>query len=305
MKVLRKLDLASREKVLDLINVATIHDGIPPIADHVLLHLRHGGDRADTHILFEDSGPLVGYAHLDTTDEVEGPSAELFIHPHYRKQSYGRQLLSHIRDIAGPRLRLWSHGDLPGAQTLATHSGFFRVRTVIHMQMALSDVPQPRATTSIRNFLPGIDNAEWLALNNAIFKNHPEQGQWRIQDLEIRIAEDWFDPQGFLLATDNEKIMGFCWTKIHGGHSHNHGHDQPDHDHEALGEIYSMGVAPAYAQRGIGRDITLAGLHYLRYRGVHSAILYVDELNNSARNLYQSIGFYESGRDVLYRLSGH
>jgi hypothetical protein len=39
--------------VLHLINRTTNHDGTPPIAEHILLHLRYGGDKADSHLLVE------------------------------------------------------------------------------------------------------------------------------------------------------------------------------------------------------------------------------------------------------------
>ena len=68
-----------------------------------------------------------------------------------------------------------------------------------------------------------------------------------------------------------------------------------------MGEIYIMGINPDYSGRGIGKDIALAGLHHLHYQGLNSVLLYVDETNSSAINLYTSIGFTESGRDVLYR----
>ena len=307
MKVLSHLDQASQSQVLDLIEAARSHDGIPPLADHVLLHLRHGGDRADNHIIHTVSinspdDTIVGYAHLDTTDEVEGPSAELVIHPDYRHRGYGKALLERIKELAGKRLRLWSHGDLPGAQNLTIHNGFHRVRTVIQMQRPLNDdIPFPNPTTTIRSFLLDIDNDEWLKLNNRIFAGHPEQGRWTNNDLAIRTHEAWFDDRGFLLAIDQSKIIGFCWTKIHGGHTHSHGESNDHHDHEPIGEIYIMGIDPSYFRQGIGKDIALAGLHHLRYQGLNSVLLYVDETNSSAINLYTSIGFTESGRDVLYR----
>ena len=307
MKVLSHLDQATQSQVLDLIEAARSHDGIPPLADHVLLHLRHGGDRADAHIIHTASinspnDTIVGYAHLDTTDEVEGPSAELVIHPDYRHRGYGKELLERVKELAGKRLRLWSHGDLPGAQNLTIHNGFHRVRTVIQMQRPLNDdIPFPNPTTTIRSFLLDIDNDEWLKLNNRIFAGHPEQGRWTNNDLAIRTHEAWFDDRGFLLAIDQSKIIGFCWTKIHGGHTHSHGESMDHHDHEPIGEIYIMGIDPSYSGRGIGKDIALAGLHHLRYQGLNSVLLYVDETNSSAINLYTSIGFIESGRDVLYR----
>ena len=33
--------------------------------------------------------------------------------------------------------------------------------------------------------------------------------------LRAREQEAWFDPEGFLLAFDDEGLAGFCWTKVH------------------------------------------------------------------------------------------
>ncbi|MEY3318406.1 MAG: mycothiol synthase, partial [Actinomycetota bacterium] len=62
------LDPEKQREVLALIASATDVDGIPPVAEHVLLHLRHGGDKEDFHLLAEENGEILGYAHLDLTD---------------------------------------------------------------------------------------------------------------------------------------------------------------------------------------------------------------------------------------------
>lgn len=299
---LSHLDDKTQGEVLALISNATDHDGVPPVSEHVLLHLRHGGDKADTHFVATNENQVVGYAHLDLTDEVEGPSAELVIHPQHRKKGYGQELLKALHDASGNNLRLWSHGDLPGAKNIAEHNGFKKVRTVIQMRRSLNDsIPELTKDVPIRNFLPGIDNDEWVALNNKSFANHPDQGNWSARDLEIRTKEDWFDPQGFLIAEENQKMIGFCWTKVHGGHSHKHSEHEAHHDHDPIGEIYIMGVDPEYSGKGIGKAITIAGLRHLRYQGIFSAMLYVDADNTTAIKLYQSLDFTEWGRDVLYR----
>ena len=302
--ILRKdhLDPKLQSEVLELIANASDVDGIPPVAEHVLLHLRHGGDKADSHFiaLYEDQ--VAGYAHLDLTDQVEGPSAELVIAPKFRKKGIASELLKALTEI--PRLRLWSHGDLPGAKNLALANGFTRVRTVIQMRRSLTDsIPEIDPKINIRSFLPGIDNQAWLELNNRSFTSHPEQSNWSERDLEIRTKESWFDPTGFLIAEIDKKLAGFCWTKVHGGHTHKHSNEEAEHDHDPIGEIYIMGVDPIQQGKGIGRAVTIAGLKYLRYQGIFSAMLYVDEKNTPAIKLYQSLGFKEWGRDVLYRLN--
>jgi len=299
---LTHLNPEHQSQVLSLIARATDHDGVPPVSEHVLLHLRHGGDKADTHFIATQENIVAGYAHLDLTDEVEGPSAELVVHPEHRKSGIGQALLQELQNAAGTTLRLWSHGDLPGAKNIAESNGFARVRTVIQMRRSLNDpIPELSKDIQIRNFLPGIDNKEWIALNNQVFAAHPEQGNWSPRDLEIRTQESWFDPQGFLIAEEKGTMTGFCWTKIHGGHTHKHSAQEEEHDHDPIGEIYIMGVHPSQSGKGIGKAVTVAGLRHMRYQGIFSAMLYVDADNHGAINLYQSLGFTEWGRDVLYR----
>ena len=295
------LNPSQQDRVLKLIADATDVDGIPPVAEHVLLHLRHGGDKSDSHLIAEVEGVIAGYAHLDLTDEVEGPSAELVVAPRFRNQGIGSKLVGELKAISGDRLRLWAHGDLAGAKNIAEKNGFAKSRTVIQMRRSLTDpIPEIDGDTPVRNFLPGIDNEPWIAVNNQAFTGHPEQSNWSVRDLEIRTKESWFDPQGFLIVEIDEKIAGFCWTKIHGGHSHQHSPDELAHDHDPIGEIYIMGVDPRFRGRGIGRAVTIAALKHLRYQGIFSAMLYVDEKNAGAIKLYQSLGFQEWGRDVQY-----
>lgn len=299
---LSHLDPLSQDRVLGLVASVTDHDGVPPLAEHVLLHLRHGGDIADSHFLADISDQLAGYAHLDLTDVIEGPSAEIVVSAEFRNKGIGSALLQAVKEVAGDRLRLWSHGDLPGAQVIAERHGFQRVRTVVQMRRSLGDpIPEIDPSIAIRSFLVGLDEPAWLSLNNIAFAGHPEQADWSERDFQIRRQESWFEPTGFLIAEIDGEMAGFCWTKVHGGHSHQHSPTDPIHDHDPIGEIYIMGVSPKFRQRGVGRAITIAGLRYLRYQGIFSAMLYVDSSNVSAMKLYQSLGFTEWGRDVLYR----
>ncbi|MGZ4613822.1 MAG: GNAT family N-acetyltransferase, partial [Kineosporiaceae bacterium] len=112
-----------------LLHTATDADGVQPLSEHVWLHLRHGGEGPDLNLRLLVGGELVGYAHLDPTDPVAGPSAEIVVHPAFRGHGYGRLLVQAALDAA-PRhqLRLWSHGDHPAARALAESMGFSEVR---------------------------------------------------------------------------------------------------------------------------------------------------------------------------------
>jgi len=290
--------------VLDLINRTTNHDGTPPIAEHILLHLRYGGDKADSHLLVEKDNQVIGYAHLDQTDLVAGPSVELVVDPSYRRARVGKALLSEAIKIRGKSLRLWVHGEQEAAHSLAASFNFEKIRTVMQMSKSLSDIqPLPVIDKEIiiRSFLPGIDSDDWLDLNNRVFKDHPEQGGWQISDLNHRLSEDWFDEKGFFIVEKNKQVIASTWTKVHGAHSHDHG-SEASHAHPAIGEIYITAVDPAYAGLGIGKALTITALNYLKYQGLTDAMLYVDFDNKAALKLYDSLGFKLSSKDILYRL---
>jgi mycothiol synthase len=291
--------------VLDLINRTTHHDGTPPIAEHILLHLRYGGDKADSHLLVEKDNQVIGYAHLDQTDLVAGPSVELVVDPNYRGAGVGKALLSEAIKICGKSLRLWVHGEQEAAHNLAASFNFEKIRTVLQMSKSLTDIqPLPVIDKEIiiRSFLPGIDSDAWLELNNKVFKDHPEQGGWKLSDLNHRLSEEWFDEKGFFIVEQNKQVIASTWTKVHGEHSYDHGSKQ-SHAHPAIGEIYITAVDPAYAGHGIGKALTITALNYLKYQGLTDAMLYVDFDNKAALNLYNSIGFKTIKKDVLYQIN--
>jgi mycothiol synthase len=299
--------------VLALTTAAGDADGAYPLSEHVTLHLRHGGDLPAVHLLARDGDQLVGYAHVDTTDEVEGPSAELCVHPLHRRRGLGRALVLAVMAAADERdparrLRLWAHGDHPSANALALSLGFDRSRVLWQMRRSLfAPVPAPELPDGVvlRPFQPGVDDEDWLRLNERAFAHHPDQGRWTRQDLRIRVAESWFDPAGFLLAQHHGggPLLGFHWTKVHGAL----GRDDPGgpadgdvHHHDPIGEVYVLGVDPDAQAKGLGTALTLAGLRYLRERGLDQVMLYVDE-SASATSLYQRLGFARWSTDVCFR----
>jgi mycothiol synthase len=307
---LQKLTNTQQEAVLKLIAGTTAFDNTPPIAEHILLHLRHGGDKSDSHLLVEQEDQVIGYAHLDQTDLVAGPSVELVVDPKFRGAGVGKQLLAKAIEICGKELRLWVHGDQPAANALATSFGFEKIRTVLQMSRALTDIQQlPKASKKevdqdvvIRSFLPGIDSDAWLSLNNKVFKDHPEQGNWQLSDLNIRLNEEWFDEKGFFLAEVNNKIIGSAWTKIHGSNSIVMKGEGIDHNYHVVGEIYITSIDPKFQGNHLGKALTILSMNYLYHKGLKNVLLYVDQENKTAVNLYKSLGFKMHKKDLLLKI---
>ena len=302
MQHLNHLSKSQQESVLALIKAAHDFDGTPPIAEHVLLHLRHGGDKSDSHIVFENDNQVVAYAHLDTTDLVAGPSVEAVVHPNHRGKGLGSLILNEAIKVCGDKTRIWSHGDLPAAKAIAASLKLERLWSNLLMSKSLGEIQPVTSKYSIRTFIPDLDNQAFLSLNNKVFANYPDQGGWSEDDLRVRLNEAWFDKKGFFVAEDKEELFGFCWTKIHGAHTHSHDGGDDDHGHDALGEIYVLAVNPDYKGQGVGRDLTITGLNYLKYQGLNNVMLYVGVENKPAFNLYKSLGFNEFGSDVMYRV---
>lgn len=140
-------------------------------------------------------------------------------------------------------------------------------------------------------FDPRRDADEWLAVNNAAFAWHPDQGGWTRAVLDARIAEGWFDAEGFRIHRRDGEIAGFCWTKVHPAPG-----SEP-----AIGEIYVIAVAPAFAGHGLGTALTVAGLDWLwTHAATPVAMLYVEHDNHAAVATYRKLGFEVHSDDVAF-----
>ena len=191
-------------------------------------------------------------------------------------------------------VHLWAVRAGPENDDLARALGFEPERDLLQMR-----VPLPLAASVVdatrhlptRPFLAGRDEEAWLDTNNRAFEGHPEQGGWTMAQLRERMAADWVDLDGFLVADapDGDGLIGSCWTKVHRASA------------PVLGEIYVISVDPRFHGQGWGRSLTVAGLVSLAARGVPVGMLYTDATNESAVTLYRSLGFSIDHIDRSYR----
>lgn len=277
--------------VLSLLADAAREDGQQAVSEQGRLQLRGRGREGVSHLLLSVGGELLGYAQLEDTDPVEAPAAELVVHPAHRGQGHGRALGSALLAASGKRLRVWAHGGHAAARHLAQVLGLTLFRELRQMRRSLRDLNLPEpvlpADVTVRAFVPGTDDADWLAVNSAAFAHHPEQGSLTQRDLEDRMAQPWFDPAGFFLAFLGGQLVGFHWTKVHAT--------------DRLGEVYVLGVRPGVQGGGLGKALTTIGLRHLAAQGLPTAMLYVDGDNKAAVSVYERLGFTTYETDLMYR----
>ncbi|WP_217241414.1 mycothiol synthase [Streptomyces sp. AC555_RSS877] len=279
------------EAVLGLLAEAARNDGQQAVSEQGRLQLRGGAREGVSHLLLSVGAELVGYAQLEDTDPVEAPAAELVVHPAHRGHGHGRALGSALLAASGKRLRVWAHGGHSAARHLAQVLGLTLFRELRQMRRSLTDLdladPVLPEGVTVRTFVPGADDAAWLAANAAAFAHHPEQGSLTQRDLDDRKAEPWFDPSGFFLAFRGDELVGFHWTKVHSD--------------ERLGEVYVVGVRPGAQGGGLGKALTAIGLRHLARRGLPTVMLYVDADNKAAVSVYERLGFVTYETDLMYR----
>lgn len=274
--------------VADLLRDVTDHDGVAPLDEPARLELRSTTLRPGVvHLMaYSPDRDLVGYAGILPDGTVQG-----MVDPRHRRRGIGTSLVTAAlsRRREG---RIWAHGALEGAELLLTGLGLRPERTLLTMRADLT-AEVTRAGTQdpeveVRAFRTGWDEDAFVALNARVFAHHPEQGSLTRADLDLRLREPWFDPEGFHLALLDGELVAFVWTKREPGAED--------------AEIYVVGTAEEAQGRGIATRLLTDALARLREQGVRHVQLYVEGDSAAAVHLYERRGFDVAGKDVQFAL---
>ena len=195
--------------------------------------------------------------------------------------------LEEIASQGGGHVHLWVPKPGPVSDRMSASCGLDRGRDLYQMRCPLP-VPGDHPAVTTRPFVPGVDEAAWLQVNNRAFASHPEQGGWDLETVREREREPWFDPAGFLLHESEGRLLASCWTKVH------------DDTDPPVGEIYVISVDPDAQGLGLGKALVLAGLDHLAGLGLSTGMLYVDADNRVAVSLYEHLGFVVDHVDRAY-----
>jgi mycothiol synthase len=290
MDRIRSATPADRTEIDALIARVTVRSDIPALTEYKLRALA-GAVPGRGAVGFAD-GRLVGFAQAawhpgsGQTDHgywaLEAATEPGAVHDVVR-------LLDHTaaQTPEGEPALVWAAD--AGLGDLLRAAGFEEVRRIDRMSVDLPiDFPAALPDgVSIAGFVVGKDEEAWLDVNNRAFAGHPENGAVTLEELQGRMALDWFLAADLLMAWKGGSLVGSCWTKVH---------------EQGIGEIYIIGVAPEATGTGLGRALLTAGAAHLgRNRGCTRLRLYTDTDNVRARKLYESVGLATEFSNRLFR----
>jgi len=265
-------------------------DGHAPIGEQKYLDLLGGNLERSIGRVFDEGNQFIAYVHAIPRIGDDVWVLEAALHPDHRDSVFVREVLATAVDLAinagAGTVRLWVYH--PAVEAVVKELKFHEERQLLQMRLPLPPRFKAVAPGAVRiaTFRVGTDEDSWIEVNNRAFAGHPENGSWNRSILADRMNQDWFDPEGVLMAWKGSRLAGFCWTKVHPA---------------PLGEIYVIAVDPDYQGQSLGTWLTLEGLRYLSGpRNRTTAMLYVDAANRRAVGMYERLGFDQDHMDRSY-----
>lgn len=277
--------------VTGLLSAVEIADSRRPLNDHLWIDLRHGGRAGFAGLIAWEPHTANPVAYCQVSRGNDSWAIDLVVDPHHRYKTFdlGQGLLHEaekiISDEGGGHVHWWVFNSNETHNLLAAQINLKPDRNILQLQVKLplaQEVLDDTKAISTVTYEVGVDDTNWLSVNNRAFADHPEQGGWTIETLSSRLDESWFDSSGMLLHYLEEptrQLAGFCWTKL------------DKLSNPKLGEIYIIAVDPDHHNKGLGRSLTVAGLNYLATAGATTGMLFVDKENTAAISMYSKIGF--------------
>ncbi|MFC2005897.1 GNAT family N-acetyltransferase [Chloroflexota bacterium] len=214
---------------------------------------------------------------------------DCWVHPEHRGRELAGKLLGYAMHRAKELGAKVAHVNITEDNVIAkrvlSKLGFECVRRFLELRLDITEVPQQdidRAVLSCCHLQFG-GEGELTRIQNRCFADTWGYNPNTVEAITHRISLNSCSPEDIVLNYDGDKVTGYCWMDITGGGS------------TAIsgrrGRIFMLGVDPDYRGRGVGKRVLLAGLAYLKSKGLQVAELTVDSDNKVACALYKAVGF--------------
>lgn len=248
------------------------------------------------HDLFiaEISGRIVGYLDITSEARIGRAILECLVLPEHRQQGVCRKLYSQ----AVPRMKALGakvahvniHEDNNLARSVLEQMGFSFVRRFHELEVNLDIISDSRLSISstIRPLQAG-EEALLTEIQNRSFNGYWGYNPNTVEEIRYAISTASHTLEGICLALDKDRPFGYFWVRI-----------EHDKQGKRRGRVSMLGTDPDHRGKGIGRELLLAGLSYLKSRRLRVAQLTVDSENLVAESLYRSVGFKKVDSSLWY-----
>lgn len=249
----------------------------------------------------ELEGKLVAYGVA-----LEQPSQRctlyVVVHPSQRQKGLGSQLLEltlvRAREVGSKTILVYANEHNSASNLFLKHHGFVEAGSSGAMKASASiEVP-------LFEFPAGFTLKRYSEVNEPriLLKalNICYEGMWGHQHNDNPSKEELKSPRFLkyytvedilLLFEGNDAVIGICSLKMQG-------------KKEGNGEVSDLldgpGVVQKYREKGYQRQLVLAGIRYLRQKGIHPITLEFWGDNENALSIYRSLGFEMINRFVAY-----
>jgi mycothiol synthase len=239
---------------------------------------------------------IVGYIDIEAELAIPRVVLDCTVHPAYRGKGLATKLFSRavnrIRELGVKAIHVNIRQDNVVAVKTLTKLGFSLIRQFLELRLDVGHADAFDTHTAIewRYLQPGQED-ELAKLQNRAFASAWGYNSNTVETIAFRINQNTSSPRDIVLAYDQGRAVGCCWTGII---------CEEGMPSVRKGRIHMLGVDPNHIGKGMGRELMVIGLNRLRERGLGIAELTVDGENKAACALYQSLGFNVRARTLWY-----
>jgi len=240
---------------------------------------------------------IVGY--MDVTPELTIGRIILdgWIHPEHRRKGLATKLLDYAvrrgKELGARVAQVNIAEDNAIASKALSRSGFKPVRRFFELKLdtvRVSGQDVEQAALGCCHLEAGEED-RLTGIQNRAFAGSWGYNPNTVEEIVYRTNLRNCSPEDVVLVYDGDDVIGYCWTGVT---------CEGEVIGEGEGRILMIGSDPDYRGKGVGKKVLLAGLAYLKNKGVGTVGLLVDSENKVACGLYRSIGFEVSRRNLWY-----
>lgn len=238
---------------------------------------------------------LVGFAIVARELAIGRTVASGGVLEHRCNEGTGRKLVNRVVEYSSSLNASVLHIEVPSDGVQAVHilesEGFQEVKCFWKMRWDGSKIPPVRLPDGFefRSFKLGEDEAALTDLQNAAFGDNWGFCPNTVEEISARVRFSRCDPEGIIFATDANRLVAYNWTvRISSGD-------------RGTGVIAMTGVHPDFRSQGLGKAVVIAGMAYLKTKGVDGIELEVDSENGPATKLYLGLEYQPVGHGVWYQ----